>query len=144
MPLPWRLEASLPGFARISGQQVELVWVSRPIRHGRRDVVAAAFGSCPGTGTATGTGFNGTVWSLPARISSPWLKSRVQAVPQKVTLFERANGFDSVARCGVHEPARLLEVNDRYQRRPSEPIASCSSRYWLALNLVDRRCPRTG
>jgi hypothetical protein len=37
------------------------------------------------------------VWSIPLRIISPWLMSWVQAVPSKVTLFARANGFVSVS-----------------------------------------------
>jgi hypothetical protein len=54
-----------------------------------------------------------SVWSYPARIISPWLRSLVQAPEGRTTLFARANGLFSVAAGGLHGPAMLLEVQDR-------------------------------
>ncbi len=73
------------------------------------------------------------VWSTWSRMSSPWLMSRVQAPPGKVTLLERANGFDSVSASGVHSlkfASSRSEVHERKYRLPSEPMASTMSRYW--------------
>ena len=50
------------------------------------------------------------VWSALVRISSPWLMSLVQVAP---LLALPANGLLSVAACGVHEPPRLVAVNER-------------------------------
>jgi hypothetical protein len=57
--------------------------------------------------------------------------SRVQAPEGTDTLFDLANGLLSEAASGVQEPARLPAVQERKQRRPSEPMASTRSRYWL-------------
>jgi hypothetical protein len=74
-------------------------------------------------------GLTGSVWSLPARSSSPWLMSLVHGVPVKVTSVDRANGLLSVAAGCVQVPATLGEVHERNQRLPSEPIASTSSEW---------------
>src|ERR1700752_2066672 len=72
-----------------------------------------------------------SVWSTAVRTTSPWLMSRVHAVPLNVTLLARANGLLSLAASWLHCPAMLVDVHERNQRRPSEPIASTSNRYWL-------------
>ena len=54
----------------------------------------------------------------------------VHAVPLKATLFERAKGFASVLARPVHEPERLLDVQERKYRAPSLPMASTMRRYW--------------
>src|SRR6266536_1451912 len=56
--------------------------------------------------------------------------SAVHGVPANVTLLALANGLASVAASGVQSPPMLVEVQDRKYRRPSEPMASTSSRYW--------------
>ncbi len=50
------------------------------------------------------------VWSGLLRTRSPWLMSLVQVAP---LLALPANGLLSVAACGVHEPLRLVAVNER-------------------------------
>jgi hypothetical protein len=44
------------------------------------------------------------------RTRSPWLMSLVQVAP---LLALPAKGLLSLAACGVHEPLRLLDVNER-------------------------------
>src|SRR4051794_32271280 len=70
------------------------------------------------------------VWSYPSRIISPWLMSAVHGGSRNVTLLALANGLASVSASGVHSPPMLGDVQDRKYRRPSEPIASTSNRYW--------------
>ena len=50
------------------------------------------------------------VWSGLVRTRSPWLMSLVQVAP---LLALPAKGLLSLVACGVHEPPRLLEVNER-------------------------------
>src|SRR6476620_3778828 len=72
------------------------------------------------------------LWSYPDRTISPWLMSLVHAVPLYVTLLDLANGLASVAAGAVNKPLMAVVVQDRKYRRPSEPIASTSSRYCCA------------
>jgi hypothetical protein len=53
--------------------------------------------------------------------------SLVQVTP---VLARPAKGLLSVAACGVHEPPRLVAVNER-KYLPLAPIASTIMRYWF-------------
>src|ERR1041385_6790491 len=68
------------------------------------------------------------VWSGLLRTRSPWLMSLVQLAP---LLALPAKGLDSVAACGVHEPFRLVAVNERKNRCSLAPRASTIIRYWF-------------
>src|SRR6185437_13437126 len=67
------------------------------------------------------------VWSGLLRTRSPWLMSLVQVAP---LLALPAKGLLSVAACAVHDPERLVAVNER-KYLPLAPIASTIMRYWF-------------